>query len=653
MKKVALIFLVAVLLPSLVLAWLAIRSLRDEHLILRHQESVIYQSRVDALASQVRSQLAARQRELGLVVESLVSGQTPRAVAPFFDQHLHQNWPLAEIGFVVDLHGVILCPTATSRREAQRFNFDNGSFLGNRQATEAFVSNNKGFNVNQWGSSMQSFQQNLRPAADGQPGPQATIPSAPPPGQSPNGLSQAAQPMAQAVEYWGNNNLKPGVAQRKTATQNTVVPQSRGPGAQGEPFSRITIAEAEFNRLIGDGNEGTMARFLNNQLKLWIWYRSLRDPQIVFGAQCDLNRLVEDLRPFFAPAAPSQKEPGGESPGISQTSSARPGKTTTDLACVALLDDTARPRIQSHPQFTTDWKHPFVAAEIGEALPHWTAGLYFLNPAHFNEAARTVQIILGLVVCLLLLAIGGGSWLIVSDLRRELNQARLKTDFVGNVSHELKTPLTSIRMFSELLAEGRVADPGKQNHYLKIILAESSRLTRLINNVLDFARLERGEKQYHFSPQDVGQLVAGVVETYRPHLEAKGFKLAASWPAEALEADIDPDAIAQVVVNLLSNAEKYANGRQEIQVQVEARKPGQPMIEVSILDRGIGVPKGCESRIFEKFFRAHDSLSCGIPGSGLGLTLARQTARAHRGDVVYEPRPEGGSIFRLRIPGRS
>src|SRR5581483_1224623 len=138
--------------------------------------------------------------------------------------------------------------------------------------------------------------------------------------------------------------------------------------------------------------------------------------------------------------------------------------------------------------------------------------------------AELLKLTLGLLIALLLLSIGVGSWLIVNDLRRQLALARQKTDFVSNVSHELKTPLTSIRMFSELLAEGRVSDSAKKQTYLEIITHEAARLTRLINNVLDFARLERGEKKYHLQHCDLATLAREVADTFRPHLEASGFK---------------------------------------------------------------------------------------------------------------------------------
>ncbi len=166
---------------------------------------------------------------------------------------------------------------------------------------------------------------------------------------------------------------------------------------------------------------------------------------------------------------------------------------------------------------------PVAASEIGETLPRWEAALYLLRPVDFSEAAATTRGVIGLLAALLLLAIGVGGWLIVGDVRRQFALARQKTDFVSNVSHDLKTPLTSIRMFSELLVGDRVVDPARRRHFLQIIQAESARLARLINNVLDFARLERGDKHHRQVPVNLRDLVRESVDTYRPHLEASGF----------------------------------------------------------------------------------------------------------------------------------
>jgi signal transduction histidine kinase len=167
------------------------------------------------------------------------------------------------------------------------------------------------------------------------------------------------------------------------------------------------------------------------------------------------------------------------------------------------------------------------------------------------------------------------------------------------------------------------------------------------------------------------ELVRSTAETFRPHLEASGFQFVCELPAAAIPIRGDADALSQIIVNLLSNAEKYSTGSagilpagletgtrrqdasapgREISLQVAQKQSPLPHVEIKVLDRGPGVPRGSEEKIFEKFYRAHDSLSSGIQGSGLGLTIARQIARAHGGDVVYEPREGGGSCFILRLP---
>jgi signal transduction histidine kinase len=392
-------------------------------------------------------------------------------------------------------------------------------------------------------------------------------------------------------------------------------------------LSKAIPAEAEFGQLIGNGTDGMLARFLQNKLRLMFWHRLSTEPDLIFGAQLNLDRVVDGVRGLVS-ADPEMR----------------------DEICLAVLDDNARPVTLSRAGFQAAWKRPFVATEIGEALPHWEVAAYIVNPAQLTQAANTAKFTLGLLVAVLVLAIGVGSWLIVRSLNSELKLARQKTDFVGNVSHELKTPLTSIRMFSELLAEGRVADPAKQRSYLNIITAEAARLTRLINNVLDFSRLERGEKKYNFQPCDLVEVVRGAAQTFRPHLEAGGFKFDCVLPDPAVPVRGDADALSQIIVNLLSNAEKYSNDHKEITLELARRESPLPHAEVKILDRGLGVPRGSGEKIFEKFYRAHDSLSSGVQGSGLGLTIARQIARAHGGDVVYEPREGGGSCFVLRLP---
>jgi signal transduction histidine kinase len=317
--------------------------------------------------------------------------------------------------------------------------------------------------------------------------------------------------------------------------------------------------------------------------------------------------------------------------------------------CLAILDDRGQPVALSRSGFRTDWKHPLVATEIGEGLPHWEAALYLVDPQQISRSAFTLQLTLGAVVITLVAAILLGGWLMAIDVRRQMLLAQQKTDFVSNVSHELKTPLTSIRMFADMLAEERVEDPGRRTRYLRIIAAESARLTRLINNVLDFARLERGGKPRERRLCDLVEITREVIATCRPHLDDAGVRLSLEVETAKLPLLGDRDALGQIVLNLLSNAEKYGGGQILVRLRHEGSAPDESGC-ADVLDRGPGVPARQRNAIFKPFYRMHDSLASGISGSGLGLTLARQMAQAHGGDVTCSPRDGGGSCFTLKLP---
>jgi signal transduction histidine kinase len=664
MKKVAFVFVIAVILPSLVLAWLAVRSLRDQQFLIERQQSLLDQRVTDTLAQNISDYLAQRQQEFAAQVENLIGGNDPREVAAQFDDQLRRNWPLAKIGFCVTLSGKILSPAQNARSEAQTFYSDNSAFLGNRETAEVYGNNNSTRNTAQnfsRSSPSQSLAQNGFSVGgiSGRGG--GGFGGGGGGGQSQNQAGQTivlnAPAAAPPQENFALDSAAKGLPQQKiqsdqpnTATANGAIsePQSQNykqqarkvspqniayddlkdssDGAQ-QNLSKVIPAEAEFAQLVGDGTDGMLARFLQNKLNLMFWHRSKADPDLIFGAQLNLNRVVDGLRGLMQADPALQNE-----------------------LCIAILDDNAKPVAFSRSRFQANWKRPFVATEIGDALPHWEVAAYLADPTALTRAACIASITIGLLIAMLVLAIVIGSWLIVRNLNSELTLARLKTDFVSNVSHELKTPLTSIRMFSELLAEGRVDDSAKEKTYLNIITAEAARLTRLINNVLDFSRMERGEKKYNFQPCDLTEVVRSTAEIFRPHLEANGFKFDCNLPETQISIHGDADALSQIIVNLLSNAEKYSNGGKEIILQLAQKQSPLPHAEIKVLDRSSGVPPGSEEKVFEKFYRAHDSLSSGIQGSGLGLTIARQIGRAHGGDVVCETREGGGSCFVLRIP---
>jgi signal transduction histidine kinase len=265
------------------------------------------------------------------------------------------------------------------------------------------------------------------------------------------------------------------------------------------------------------------------------------------------------------------------------------------------------------------------------------------------EAARDVRryalwlaLVFSTVVVALLLA--------ARSIRRELALARLRTDFVSNVSHELKTPLSLIRMFAESLGEGWVSDAQRREYY-DVITRESERLTGLINNVLDFSRIEAGTRLYRFALTDVRQVVADLLDRYESHLKAASIELVRRLPGGPIHARIDRDAIEQTLVNLLSNAVKYMGGSDRsprtVTVTLEALAD---RLELRVADTGIGMNDEHRRRIFERFFRADDEAVRAVAGSGLGLTLVEAHVAAHAGTIAVDSEPGRGSTFTIGLP---
>jgi signal transduction histidine kinase len=218
---------------------------------------------------------------------------------------------------------------------------------------------------------------------------------------------------------------------------------------------------------------------------------------------------------------------------------------------------------------------------------------------------------------------------------------------VANVSHELKTPLALIRLFAETLELGRVPSDDKAKQYYRVINKESQRLTQLINNILDFSRIEAGRKEYRFAPADVGRIVSEVVDAYRFQIEQQGFRLEVEIADDLPEVMADKEALSQALLNLVNNSIKYSRDEKFLRLDVR-HEPGRVLIAVA--DRGIGVAKSEHKKIFEKFYRAEDSLVHETKGSGLGLPLVRHIMEAHGGSVEVESSHGKGSTFTLILP---
>jgi len=268
-----------------------------------------------------------------------------------------------------------------------------------------------------------------------------------------------------------------------------------------------------------------------------------------------------------------------------------------------------------------------------------------LTAEQFARRNFMINLSLWIVMTLALIA---AVTLMLRTASREMKLTQMKADFVSNVSHELRTPLASIRVLAELLNLGRVNQPDRVREYGAYIESEGRRLTNVINNILDFSRIESGRKLFQFESCDLKELVNGTLDAFAVHLKQNGFTLSYEAPQNALpDVVLDPDAIALALTNLLDNAIKYSGDMKEINVSVTQ---SDGFVAVAVSDRGIGIAADEQEKIFDKFYRVSTGLVHDVKGSGLGLSLVKHIVVAHQGKITLRSKPGEGSTFTIHLP---
>ncbi len=641
-RRLGWLFALAVILPSALLAALAVRAIRREEAFIEKQLAAGLGAEVLQLSASVGEELRRAEEELARSAPS--ASQTPGSWAAW-----SEDSALVGVPFLLSASYELVWPRPGRGAAAEEFLRRHGEFLAGRQQSPVYTNIALAFQ-----------DQILRPApssalprgeaagapvapargasdaaAAGEPEPAAETPAA-------DGLTRAGTRAVQSVEkaakaeaaqqavsaFESDREVRRKVyAQAESKGQppasRNVSPSVALEGEAGGPSPSVFVSEQLQFRQITTGRDSSLIpRLLEERLWLLFWKR-LPDGRIV-GCQLDGGELRARLLALLSPAA-------------------------TAVRILTLLDERGEPLFAPAEGPARDYRRPFVAREVSELLPRWEAAAYLADPALVASRARLAGLILWTLVGLTTVSIAGGGTLVLRSMAAEVRLARQKTSFVANVSHELKTPLTSIRMYAEMLQEGRLRDPARRRKYLGTIVEESRRLTRLVNRVLDFARLERGERRYNFQSLDPEELCRGVLENQRPRLEKEGFSLSFQTRGQpgGKQTRGDPEALAQVLLNLISNAEKYSGRRKEITLAM-SRESGRTLIRV--LDRGRGIPPAAARHLFKEFYRADDSLTNPVQGSGLGLAIARRIVRDHGGELVYLPRPGGGSIFQVELP---
>lgn len=413
---------------------------------------------------------------------------------------------------------------------------------------------------------------------------------------------------------------------KETLTRN-VNPQIDASNTRDSAPARSVYIESDryFRDLVSQADRGLVPRIFDNSFVLLYWEK--RGDWIV-GCELDMDAVREAI-------------------------AARSGTPADGLRYLAVLDQSGAPLVPVAGMEAAAWRTPLVSGEISEFLPYWETAVILSDPSAFESRVRASRYALSALVFALFLSVAGGAVFLWRYSSARLLEAKRRTGFVTTVSHELKTPLTSIRMYSEMLANGADLDRTKRDRYLAQIVSESERLTHLINDVLDVAKLERGKRRLARVPVDIALVARETALGIADRLKAAGFSVtfrAGDSPAIAMA---DKDAVVRILLNLLSNAEKYSGDGREIEVTVGFDEK-RAWCLASVADRGIGVPRTHRKKIFREFHRVDATLTSGQGGTGLGLSIARALARSLGGDIFYAPRDrsgrEKGSVFTLKLP---
>lgn len=280
-------------------------------------------------------------------------------------------------------------------------------------------------------------------------------------------------------------------------------------------------------------------------------------------------------------------------------------------------------------------------------LPSWSLTLYPETSGLFDSMFRPGAGIFLYIFIAIVIILACGLIFTLQTVNNELHLSKMKSYFISTVSHEFKSPLTSIRQMAEMLVHDRVPSAERQRKYYVSILKQSERLSHLIDNILDFSKMEEGHKLFHFEKADIIPVVRAIVESFQEHTAGQGFHINLTIPEPFPDVVFDQEAIEQVMHNLLDNACKYSGDSREIEVHLLSK--GNKII-ISVNDNGVGIRKEDQDKIFSRFYRAGDELTQSVKGSGIGLTIVKQLVEAHHGEITVESSPGKGSTFTVRLP---
>jgi signal transduction histidine kinase len=287
-----------------------------------------------------------------------------------------------------------------------------------------------------------------------------------------------------------------------------------------------------------------------------------------------------------------------------------------------------------------------LAEFFNDNFPPWKIEFFRSSTSGFAGMDLRKSFYFWTIVVLLIVLIFGAA-LIVRTVSHEIGVIRIKSDFVSSVSHEFKTPLTSIKTLIERLQEGKVHDKAKMDQYISVIAKDTDKLTRLVGNILDFSKIEEGKREYDFVETDVTQLVSRQIQEFQRDEIRRDFSIQLLIQEDIPKLALDKEAFSQALINLLDNAVKFSANKKEIHVILSTDEKN---VILEVKDKGIGIPPDELDKIFEKFYQGKNALKQTVKGAGLGLTLVKHTVEAHGGRVSVKSRVGEGSTFSLTFP---
>lgn len=331
---------------------------------------------------------------------------------------------------------------------------------------------------------------------------------------------------------------------------------------------------------------------------------------------------------------------------IAQILSARLQEVAKDEFVISVINPKTGYQYNSTKDFD---KRPVQAQKALWIFPDYNLGISLVGQSVqdlVKDRAMNNLILIGI----LLLVLAAAVWFVYSAVKKELELAQAKADFVSNVSHELRTPLALISMFAETLEMDRVKTEEKKKEYYTIISKESNRLGRIVNTILNFSKMEAGKRKFNFQQEDLNEIIIQVYQNYNYHLYNKGFDFDYEPGIDIPKVMIDREAISEAIVNLLDNAVKYSGEIKFIKMVI-CNEADYVSIEVS--DKGIGISEEDQKKVFDKFYRVSSGLVHTTKGTGLGLSLVKQIMDAHHGKIILKSKLGEGSSFKLLFPKNS